>query len=86
VTHPFHPWSGLEFVFISLRRTWREDRVFFFTGDGRQTSLPTAWTDAAQPDVFVTLADGRCPFRIEDLLILVDLVDGLHADLSSGGV
>lgn len=73
-------------MFISLRRTWGEDRVFFFTDDGRQTSLPTAWTDAAQPDVFVTLADGRCPFRIEDLLILVDLVDGLRVDLGNGAV
>ena len=34
VTHPFHPWCGREFVFVVARRTWGEDRVFFFDGDG----------------------------------------------------
>jgi len=73
-------------VFVCLRRTWGEDRVFFFADDGGQASLPTAWTDAAQPDVFVTLADGRCPFRAEDLLVLADLVAGFGGDSGKGGV
>jgi hypothetical protein len=29
VTHPFHPWHGREFVLLSVRQTWSEDRVFF---------------------------------------------------------
>ncbi|HTY34009.1 DUF5372 family protein, partial [Mycobacterium sp.] len=28
MTHPFHPWSGREFVFLAVRQTWSEDRVF----------------------------------------------------------
>jgi hypothetical protein len=77
VTHPFHPWCGREFVFVAVRRTWGEDRVFFFTDDGTQKSLPRAWTNAADPDVFVTVAGGRSPLRVEDLLVLVEVIDGL---------
>ena len=44
-----------------MRQTWSEDRVFFLDGDGRQFSFPVGWTDAAEPDVFVTMAAGRSP-------------------------
>jgi hypothetical protein len=51
--------------------------VFFLDVDGRQLSLPTAWTDVVEPDVFVTVAAGRCPLRFGDLLELGRLIDGL---------
>jgi hypothetical protein len=76
VTHPFHPWSGREFVFVAVRQTWAEDRVFFLDGEGSQHSLPVGWTDAAGPDVFVTVAAGRCPFKVADLLALARLAEG----------
>src|SRR6516225_4922894 len=79
VTHPFHPWSGREFVFVAVRQTWAEDRVFFLDADGRQHSLPVGWTDAAGPDVFVAVAAGRCPFRVADLLALARLAEGCSA-------
>lgn len=78
VTHPFHPWCGREFVFVAVRQTWSEDRVFFLDGGGRQYSLPAGWTDAVEPDVFVSVAAGRCPFRLADLLALGQLIDGLR--------
>jgi hypothetical protein len=56
VTHPFHPWFGREFVFLAVRQTWSEDRVFFLDENGQQFSLPVGWTDAAAPDAFVTMA------------------------------
>ena len=37
------------------------------------------WTDAATPDVLVTVAAGRCPFRVADLLALARLVAGCSA-------
>jgi hypothetical protein len=74
VTHPFHPLRGREFVFVAVRQTWGEDRVFFLGGDGIMRSLPTAWTDAAAPDVFVVMAAGRSAFRVEDLLSLATLI------------
>jgi hypothetical protein len=78
VTHPFHPWSGREFVFVAVRKNWAENRVFFLDHDGRQRSLPVGWTDAAGPDVFVTVAAGRSPFQVADLLALALLTDGLR--------
>jgi hypothetical protein len=35
------------------------------------------WTDAAEPDAFVTIAAGRSPFRFADLVELRRLIDGL---------
>jgi hypothetical protein len=78
VTHPFHPWSGREFVFVAVRQTWGEDRVFFLDEAGTQHSLPAGWTDAVALDVFVAMAAGRCPFRVEDLLALADLIGRLR--------
>jgi hypothetical protein len=81
VTHPFHPWYGREFVFLAVRQTWSDDRVFFLDGDGRQYSLPAGWTDAVDADVFVVMAAGRCPFRIVDLLALGRLIDELKVQV-----
>jgi hypothetical protein len=80
VTHPFHPWFGQEFEFVVVRHTWGEDRVFFFAQEGTQKSLPRAWTSEADPDAFAVVADGRSAFRVEDLLVLADVVE----ELSSG--
>ena len=63
---------------MAVRQTWGQDRVFFLDRDGVQRSLPSSWTDAALPDAFVALAAGRSPFRIEDLLTLVEFVDSLR--------
>jgi hypothetical protein len=52
--------------------------VFFSLEDGTLTSVPRAWTDLADPDVFVTVAAGRSPFRVEDLLVLAELVESLR--------
>jgi hypothetical protein len=80
VTHPFHPWSGRDFPFVVVQQTWRQDRVFFFGDDGALKSLPTSWTDAAEPDVFVMMSAGRSPFRVEDLLALAAIIDGRCGD------
>ena len=76
VTHPFHPWFGQVFVFLAVRQTWSQDRVFFLDSQGRRFSLPAGWTDAAEADPFVTMAAGRCPFRFADLVELQGLIDG----------
>jgi hypothetical protein len=78
VIHPFHPLFGREFPFVSVRRTWKQDRAYFFGDDGALDSLPTAWTDVAEPDAFVVVAAGRSAFRVEDLLALAEVIDGLR--------
>ena len=60
---------------MAVQQTWKQDRVFFFGDDGTTQSVPRAWTDAADPDVFVTMAAGRSPFRVEDLLALAVVID-----------
>lgn len=74
------------FVLVGVRRTWGEDRVFFFDEAGVQRSLPTGWTDVVPPDVFVAMADGRCHFRTEDLLTLSGLLAGLREGGDEDGV
>jgi len=61
-------------VFIVARQNWGEDRVLFVDEEGVRRSLPRAWTDAADVDPFVALAAGRSPFRVEDLLELVEML------------
>ena len=79
MTHPFHPWVGREFVFVAVRQTWGQDRVFVVDEDSsREWSIPRAWTDLRDEDAFVTVAAGRSPFRVADLVALGELVDGLH--------
>lgn len=79
VTHPFHPLFGRRFVFVEARHNWGEDRVCLHGEDGLVFSLPTGWTDAAMPDPFVVVAQGRCPFTVAGLLALADLIDRLRA-------
>ena len=45
-------------------------------------SLPAGWTGAVAVDVFVTVAAGRSPFRVDDLVALVDLVETIRGDLA----
>ena len=78
VTHPFHPWLGREFELVVHRRTWGEDRVFFYDERGRLSALPAAWTDFVSPDPFVKIAASRSLFRAEDLVELVEQVRSLH--------
>ena len=42
--------------------------------NGRTRSLPVGWTNIAPVDPFVTVAAGRAPFRLEDLLALTALL------------
>jgi len=68
---------GREFEFVRQRKNWGEDRVWFFDDQGALRGLPAAWTDRAPADPFVVIAAGRSPFRVQDLLALAELLDGL---------
>lgn len=78
VTHPFHPWFDREFVFVRRAHAWNQDRVFFFGHDGSMQSLPTSWTDFAEPDAFVSRSAGRSAFRVHDLLNLAEIIEGMQ--------
>jgi hypothetical protein len=90
VTHPFHPDFGREFALLTYRHNWGEQRVYFHDDQGRLASLPASSTDVFAPDPFVRLSSGRSPFRLQDLLELVRILDGLapkdREDRSDAGV
>ncbi len=85
MTHPFHPLSGQEFDLVVRKHNWAEDRVFFFVGEELR-SIPAGWTDVDPPDLFVVIAAGRSALRVEDLLSLAVLVDGLRPARGRGRV
>jgi Family of unknown function (DUF5372) len=79
VTHRFHPLFGLDFEFVAHRQNWGEDRVHLHDENGELFSLPACWTDVAPADPFAVIADGRCPFTIDGLLALADLIGRLRS-------
>jgi hypothetical protein len=64
---------------VVRKHNWTADRVFFFDDTGQLTSLPAGWTDVDPPDPFVVVASGRSPFRVDDLLALAALLEGLRS-------
>ena len=77
VIHPHHPLRGQKFQLVTYRNNWGEDRVYFHDAEGRLRSIPASWTTAVAKDPFVAMAGGRCPFRFQDLLKVVELVEKL---------
>jgi len=78
IIHPHHPLKGQEFKLVTYRHNWGEDRVYFHDAKGRLNSIPACWTTVVAPDPFVAMAGGRCLFRYEDLIKLVELVEKLR--------
>ena len=68
---------------MEYRQAWGEDRVYFLDSSGQLQRLPASWTDVVGEDPFVAVAAGRSPLRVEELLLLADLVSRL---LREGGV
>ncbi len=79
VTHRFHPLFNRDFEFVVHRQNWGEDRVCLHDENGELFSLPAGWTDAAPADPFVVVSGGRCPFTVNGLLAVAELIDRLHA-------
>jgi len=79
VTHRFHPLYGREFEFVVYRQNWGEDRGHLHDENGVLFSLPAGWTDVAPADPFVVVSGGCCPFTVNGLLAVAELIDRLHA-------
>ena len=80
ITHPFHPLYGREFLLVTFRQNWGEDRVYFYGDAERLRSIPRQWTSFRTPDPFVEVSAGRSPFRACDLLELAELLDVIKGD------
>jgi len=81
IAHPFHPLFGTEYVLVTRRFNWGDDRVFYYDDEGRLLSLATNLTDLVPPDAFAQAAAGRSAFRIDDLLELRGILDAHLRDL-----
>ena len=75
IVHPFHPLFEKQIQVVTIRQNWGEYRVFYYDQDGQLTSIPACWTDTYEPDLFNIIANGRCAFRINELLQLTRLID-----------
>jgi hypothetical protein len=75
ITHAFHPLRDQAFRFVVRKRLWGEERVTFLSPAGEPRSVPVNWTDAARPDPYEVIGRGRSRLRVEDLLLLVELID-----------
>ena len=74
VTHPFHPLYQQEYKLIDVLHLWGLKRVYYYDVHGKRKSLPLSWTSLQPPDPFVICAQGRSPFRVQDLLELASLL------------
>jgi hypothetical protein len=66
-------------VFAGIREAWGDRRVLMLDQEGQLHSLPVGWTDAAEPDVFVTISAGRSAFKVADLVELATMLEGLQS-------
>jgi hypothetical protein len=61
---------------VSCRQTWGEYRVFYYDDSGALAAVPANWTDVAETDPYVAIAQGRSYGRPWDLLRLSDVIAG----------
>lgn len=85
ITHPFHPQRGTQWVLVTRKGNWGEDRVMYYDRQGRLRSMRTSWTSLADPDLFSQAAQGRSWFRVDDLLQLAALLENLRSTPPQGG-
>ena len=80
MTHPFIPQQGQEYEAVDRRVSWGEWRLYYYDADGLLRHIPESWTDWAPPEPEVVLGAGRAQFRVNDLLRLVALIEGLEEE------
>ena len=51
ITHPFHPQRGTQWVLVTRKGNWGEDRVMYYDRQGRLRSMRTSWTSLADQDL-----------------------------------
>ena len=57
------------------KQLWGEERVTFLGPEGEACSVPANWTDTVALDPYWSVGRSRSRFRLEDLLLLADLID-----------
>jgi hypothetical protein len=60
---------------VARHLSWGEDRVFYYSPDGRLKSFRVNVTDLFPVDAFTRISAGRSAFRVDDLLELRERLD-----------
>ena len=68
------------------KKTWGEDRVMYYDGQGRLRSMLTSWTSLHELDSVMAASSGRSWFRVDDLLRLCALTAPAEQDNDIGDV
>ena len=74
---------GKVFAIVDRRRTWGEDRVYYHDEAGKLCRMNAQWTSVADVDTFVLTSAGRSSLRVDDLLQLVALIEGVRASIKT---
>lgn len=83
MTHPFHPYSGRQGVYVAARYNRFGKRLLLRFADGVICPVPAQWTDLVAPDPEVVMGRGRSALRVVDLIELAKLTTLLGARPSS---
>lgn len=75
ITHPFHPFSGQQFVCIGERYNRYGVRLLLQIDDETVCSVPPQWTDRVAPDLEIVMGEQRALFRVTDLVELARLIE-----------
>jgi hypothetical protein len=74
----FHPLKGKKFTPLTIRYIWGERRVYYYDEKEVLKALPLCWTDLMPEDPYIAVANKRVPFRIVDLLQLLEIIKNLQ--------
>ena len=65
---------------LEHRQDWNGDRVYYHDESGCLRSMPSRWTNLIKSDLFERFGRGRAPFRIDDLIRLIELIEQIQGD------
>lgn len=74
IVHPFHPLSGKEYILITHKLNWGEDRVSFKDEKGEYHCIPSTWTNINPPDLYERNGNDKSFFRINDLIEVREII------------
>lgn len=78
ITHPFHPFCGRQLVCVGERYNRYGKRLLLQVDASTICSVPPQWTDLADPDLEITMGEGRAVLRVADFMTLARLVARLR--------
>lgn len=67
-----------EFSLAEHRKSWGRQYVDYFDDNGEVETIPLVWTDLGDVDPFNDASKGRSPFRVAELIRLVELINDLN--------